>query len=89
MLRQTLQFPIQATECLMLPVLDTIFGEGSISDSSREWLQINLSASVVLIYVSFVCRVFLKMKGELPKQRVPGSFGCGTTSIISILNDKT
>lgn len=27
--------------------------------------------------------VFLKMKGELPKQRVPGSFGCGTTSIIT------
>lgn len=42
----------------------------------------------VLISLLFVCRVFLKTKEELPKQRVPGSSGYGTTLIISILEKK-
>ena len=40
----------------------------------------------ILTYLLSVCRVFLKVKEELPKQRAHGSSGCGITLITSILN---
>jgi len=40
----------------------------------------------ILTYLLSVCRVFLKVKEELPKQRARGSSGCGITLITSILN---
>ena len=42
----------------------------------------------VCIDLLSVCRVFLKVKEEPPKQRVPGFSGYGTTLIISILEKK-